>query len=59
MALEKIGSCKGGKTRKSFDVFWDPSNRTVYVGWGGRKDIGKASSAGEAMRKGEAWLYDK
>lgn len=59
MALEKLGSAKGQKTRKSFDVFWNPSDRAVYVGWGGRTNIGKASSAGEAMRKAEAWLYDK
>ena len=59
MASEKIGSVKGGKTRKSFDVFWNPSDREVYVGWGGRTSIGKAGSAGEAMRKAEAWLYDK
>ena len=59
MASEKIGFAKGGKTRKSFDVFWNPSGGEVYVGWGGKTNIGKAGSAGEAMRKAEAWLYDK
>ena len=59
MAAEKIGSVKGGKTRKGFDVFWNSSDRAVYVGWGGKTNVGKAGSAGDAMRKAEAWLYDK
>jgi hypothetical protein len=59
MALTKLGSLKGGKTRKSFDVYWNQSDRIVYVDWGGRTDIGKANSASEAMVKAEAWLYNK
>ena len=43
----------------SFDVYWNQSDRIVYVDWGGRTDIGKANSASEAMVKAEAWLYNK
>lgn len=59
MAASKIGRAKGGKTKKSFEVFWDVALREVYVGWGGRTRVGKADSAGDAMRTAEAWLYDK
>lgn len=59
MAAEKIGFVKSGKTRKSFAVFRNPSDNTVYVEWGGKTNIGKAASSAEAMRKAEAWLYDK
>jgi len=59
MASEKIGSVKSGKTRKSFDVKWDQANRDVYVSWAGWTNVGKASSAREAMNKAEAYLYRK
>lgn len=59
MSAQNIGSVKSGKSRKSYQVYWNPSDRSVYVGWGGKTDIGKASSASEAMTKAEAWLYNK
>jgi len=59
MASEKIGSVKSGKSRKSFDVKWDQSSRDVYVSWAGWTNVGKASSAREAMTKAEAYLYSK
>ena len=59
MASEKIGSVKSGKSLKSFDVKWDPSNRDVYVSWACWTSVGKASYAREAMKKAEAYLYDK
>ena len=59
MSAIKIGSVKSGKTKRTFDVKWDSSNRDVYVGYAGTTHIGKASSAQEAMTKAEAWLYDK
>lgn len=59
MALQKIGRVTSGKTRKSYEVFWNPADRNAYVGWGGRTNVGKASSASEAMNKAEAFLYDK
>lgn len=59
MAAEKIGSVKAGKTYKLYDVKWDPASRDVYVSWAGWTHVGKASSAREAMNKGEAYLYNK
>jgi hypothetical protein len=66
MAVEQIGRLKSGKTRKDYKVFWDAGTRSVFVGTfggflssGGSKNVGKASSASEAMRKAEAYLYDK
>jgi len=44
---------------KSYEVKWDSHNQDVYVGYAGWTGCGKASSAGEAMRKAEAWVYDK
>ena len=58
MGVERIGRVKSGK-RKEYEVFWNPSDRTVYVGYAGKSRVGKASSAAEAMRMAEAWLYDK
>lgn len=58
MGLETLGRVKSGKGQ-SYEVFWNASSKEVYVGWGGRTLVGKASSAGEAMRKAEAWLYNK
>jgi len=59
MSAEKIGSVKSGKSRKSFDVKWDQSSRDAYVSWAGWTSVGKASSAGDAMNKAEAYLYSK
>ena len=59
MASEKIGSVKSGKFKKVVEVKWDQSNRDVYVNCSGWSNIGKASSAREAMNKAEAYLYNK
>ncbi|MCA9525202.1 MAG: hypothetical protein KC549_02755 [Myxococcales bacterium] len=58
MAAEKLGRARAG-SGKEYEVFWDPSSREVYVGWAGRSGIGKATSAGHAMRMAEAWLVRK
>jgi hypothetical protein len=59
MASQQIGSVKSGRTRKLYHVFWDPSDKTVYVDYAGKTNVGKASSTSEAMNKVEAWLFDK
>lgn len=58
MAASVIGSVKSG-SGKSFQVKWDEADRNVYVSWGGWTKVGATSSAGDAMRKAEAWLYNK
>lgn len=58
MAAERIGSVKSG-SGKSYEVFWNHADKRVYVGYAGKTGIGKAASASEAMRKAEAWLYNK
>ncbi len=58
MAAEVIGRVKSGKG-KSYEVKWNHVNREVYVAYAGWTACGKASSAGEAMRKAEAFLYNK
>jgi hypothetical protein len=58
MSAAVIGRVKSGQG-KSYEVKWDAASRDVYVGWGGFTHIGKAGSAAEAMRKAEAWLYNK
>ena len=58
MAAEIIGSVKSGKGQ-SYQVKWDHISRDVYVSYAGWTAVGKASSAGDAMRKAEAWLYNK
>jgi hypothetical protein len=55
---EKIGHVKG-RSGKSYEVKWDPASRDVYVSYAGWSQCGKAGSAGEAMRRAEAYLYDK
>lgn len=59
MVLTEIGKVKGGKTGKSYSVYWNSSGKEVYVGYAGRTYIGKTNSAQEAMHKAEAWVYDK
>jgi Tfp pilus assembly protein PilV len=58
MSAEIIGRVKAG-SGKSYEVKWDSSNREVYVSCSGWSACGKASSAGDAMRKAEAFLYNK
>jgi hypothetical protein len=58
MAETKLGKIKAG-SGKSFEVKWDSSSKVIYVNNYGWTNIGKASSAGEAMTKAEAWGYNK
>jgi len=58
MAETKLGRVKGA-SGKSFEVKWDQSGKVVYVNNYGWTNVGKASSAGEAMTKAEAWAYNK
>ena len=58
MGSELIGRVKSG-SGKSYDVRWDPRSKTVYVDYAGRTGCGTADSAAEAMRKAEAFLYNK
>jgi len=58
MSATVIGRVKSGKN-KSYEVKWDASSKDVYVGYAGWTSCGKAYSAGEAMRRAEAYLYNK
>lgn len=58
MSAEKIGTAKSGSGR-SYSVFWNPSNKDVYVDYAGKTHIGTASSAAQAQRVAEAWLASK
>lgn len=58
MSANVIGRVKSG-AGKSFEVKWDSSSGEVYVSYAGWSFCGKASSAGDAMRRAEAYLYDK
>jgi len=58
MLSNEIGKVNSG-SNKTYTVKWDQSSKDVYVSWGGWSNIGKANSAGEAMTKAEAWLYNK
>jgi hypothetical protein len=57
MAAKKIGTVKSG-SGKIHTVEWDPYTHDVYID-GGYIYIGKASSAADAMRMAEAYLYNK
>ena len=58
MSVQIIGRVKS-PSGKSFEVKWDANAKIAYVSWGGWKHLGKAYSASEAMRKAEAFLYNK
>ena len=58
MAAIVIGVVKSGKG-KSYEVKWDAASRDVYVSYAGWSSCGKASSAGDAMKRAEAYLYNK
>ena len=58
MSSEVIGRVKSGKGQ-SYEVKWDPHGKEVYVSYAGWSGAGKPSSAGDAMRRAEAYLYDK
>ena len=55
-----IGRVASGKDKtKTYEVKWDPHSQDVYVNYAGGSKAGKATSAGDAMRVAEAFLYDK
>jgi len=56
---QTIGSVRSGRTNSLFHVTWYPISGEVYVSYAGSTYVGKASSPGDAMRKAEAWLYNK
>lgn len=58
MAAKEIGAVKSGKNN-TYYVKWDSSSCEVYVSYAGWSSCGKASSAGDAMRRAEAYVYDK
>ena len=58
MAATVIGRVRSGKG-KTYEVKWDSANKDVYVAYAGWTHVGKASSAGDAMKKSEAYLYNK
>lgn len=58
MAATVIGKVRSG-SGKTYEVKWDPASRDVYVSCAGWTHAGNASSAADAMRRAEAWLYDK
>jgi len=59
MSAQIIGRIISGRSRKSYEVKWDAVSRDVYVAYAGWTGCGKAQSAAEAMRRAEAFLYDK
>lgn len=59
MSAKEIGSVTSGKTKNTYKVKWDSSSHEVYVSYAGGSGCGKASSAGDAMHRAEAYLYDK
>lgn len=58
MSAQELGWTKSGRG-KSFKVKWNPQDRNVYVSYAGWTKVGQASSAGDAMRRAEAWLASK
>jgi len=58
MSASVIGRVKSGKG-KMYEVKWDEASKDVYVSYAGWSNAGKAYSASEAMRKAEAFLYNK
>ena len=58
MSATVIGRVKS-QSGKSYEVKWDQHGKEVYVSYAGWSRVGRANSAGEAMTKAEAWLYNK
>ena len=58
MSATVIGRVNSG-SGKSYEVKWDQGDKNVYVSYAGWSKVGQAYSAGEAMQKAEAWLYNK
>ena len=58
MAAQVIGRVTSG-SGKSYEVKWDSVSKDVYVSYAGWTGCGKAQSAGDAMSKAEAYVYNK
>jgi len=58
MSAQNIGTIKSGKN-KTYQVKWDSISHEVYVSYAGWTCCGKATTAGDAMRRAEAFVYDK
>ena len=58
MAAQIIGSVKSG-SGKTYQVKWDSISKDVYVSYAGWSSCGKAQSAGDAMRRAEAYVHGK
>lgn len=58
MGADVIGRVRSS-SGKQYEVKWDARTRDVYVSYAGWASCGTASTAAEAMRKAEAFLYDK
>jgi hypothetical protein len=58
MSATVIGRVKSG-SHKSYEVKYDSASKDAYVSYAGWTSVGKAYSAGEAMNKAEAFLYNK
>lgn len=65
MSDEKIGTVKGGQSRKTFHVYYDPHTKAVYIGsggiFGGKDKIKnqRADDAQHAIRIAEAHVTNK
>jgi len=53
-----IGTVTSG-SGKHIEVKWSQTSKEVYVHYAGWTYVAHASSAAEAMKKAEAWLYNK
>ena len=58
MSAQEIGTVKSG-SGKTYYVKWNSASGEVYVSYAGWSGCGKASSAADAMRRAEAYVYDK
>jgi hypothetical protein len=58
MSAQEIGTVKSG-SGKTYYVKWDSASHDVYVSYAGWSSCGKASSAGDAMNRAEAFLHNK
>ena len=58
MSATIIGRVKSG-SGKTYQVKWNSTSREVYVSCAGWSYAGKASSAADAMRVAEAYVYNK
>jgi len=57
---QNLGRVKSGtKSGKTYEVKWNPNDKRIYVKVAGWTYAGNASSAGDAMRKAEAFVFNK